>query len=326
MLRREFIAGIGGAAAWPVVARAQRATVPVIGVLLPALTREVEVSMDVFRHGLAEMGFVEGRIVSIEFRSADGHPERFPALAADIVARGAALIIAPTVNAAIAAKAATRTIPVVFHIGSDPIEVGLAASLNRPGGNVTGVTALAAEIAAKRVELMHQLTPAAKTIAILTGRADDRYNQAETRDMQAVAGALGLQVLVLHAIAENEIASAFAAMVEQKAGGLVVGATVFLAARYDQIIALAARHAIPTMFILDLPVRAGGLMSYGPDVFDGPRQAGLYAGRILKGEKPGDLPVLQPTKFHMALNLRTAKALGIEVPLAILLGADEVIE
>jgi putative ABC transport system substrate-binding protein len=256
--------------------------------------------MDGFRHGLAELGFVEGRNVSIEVRSADGHSERLPALAADIVARGPALIYATIGDAAIAAKAATQTIPVVFYMGGDPIEVGLVASLNRPGGNITGVTILSAEIAAKRVELMHQLAPAAKTIAMLTGRADDRYNQAETRDMQAVAGALGLQVLVLRAIAENEIASAFAAMVEQKAGGLVVGATAFLAARVEQIIALAARHAIPTMFIVDLAVRAGGLMSYGPDLADGYRQAGLYAGRILKGEKPGDLPVLQPTKIHMA--------------------------
>jgi putative ABC transport system substrate-binding protein len=269
------------------------------------------------------MGFIEGRNVTIVHRP--DHPSS-AALAADLVRQGVSLIFAPTAGAARAAKAATQTIPIVFFTGLDPIESGLVTSLNRPGGNVTGVAMLAIDIGPKRLDLLHKLVPTAPIIGMLTGPPGNLATEAYIRDMPSAAKALGLRVLPLHAQTDDDIAAAFGTLVEEKGGALLISAIVGLDARRDQVIALAARHAIPTMFFYGSSVRLGGLMSYGPDVPDATHRAGVYAGRILKGEKPTDLPVQQSTRFKLAFNLKTAKALGLEIPPTILALADEVIE
>ncbi len=320
MKRREFIAGLGGVAAWPLTALAQQQTKPTVIYLTlgPGLTPPEQV--EAFRRGLAQAGFSEGRDVTIEYHTADGHAERLPALAAEVVNRRPTAIFALTDPAASAAKAATQTIPIIFAAAADPVELGLVPSLNHPGGNLTGVAGLFTETATKRLELLHKAVPATQSIALLAGF------QAETRLMQSAAHTLGLRLQVINVTPDTEIAPIFATLAEQQIGAVVVGASAILRAKHDQIVLLAARFALPTMFAFVADVRAGGLISYGPVLNEVVRQCGAYTGRILKGEKPGDLPVVLPTKFEFAINLRTAKALGFQIPADVLALADEVIE
>ena len=324
MNRRDFVAGFAGAVAWPLLVRAQQQTKPIIGLLdtRPALEEFVEG----FRRGLAEVGFLNGRDVTIDYHTTGGHDDRLPALAADVVRRRPAAIFALTGISALAAKAATRDIPIIFVAANDPVELGLVASLNRPGGNLTGIAILGAEIAEKRLELLHKAVPATETIAMLVGPADSPYNPAETRHMQSAARVLGLRLLIINVTADREIAPVFSTLVEHQAGAILVGASQTVAAKRDQILSLAARFELPTMFLFNRDARAGGLLSYGPDLNETFRQVGAYTGRILKGEKPGDLPVVQPTKFEYVINLKTAKALGLTIPPNLLAIADEVIE
>jgi putative ABC transport system substrate-binding protein len=274
---------------------------------------------------LAEAGFSEGRDVTIEYHTADGL-ERLPALAADLVGRRPAAIIAGGLPQALAAKAATRDIPIIFQTSVDPVEVGLVASLNHPGGNLTGMVALGAEIAEKRLELLHKVAPATETIGVLVGPADNPYSLVETRNMQPAARILGLRLLVFNVTTDSEIAPAFATLVEHYAGAILVGVGSAVRARRDQILSHAARFALPTMFYDSSDARAGALLSYGPNILDEYRKVGIYAGRILKGEKPADLPVIRPTKFEFVINLKTAKALCLTIPPNLLAIADEVIE
>jgi putative ABC transport system substrate-binding protein len=324
MKRREFIAGLGSAAAWPFTVLAQQQTRPTViwfG-LTPASLEPVEA----FRRGLAQVGFSEGRDVTIEYHTADGHPERLPALASDLLRRRPTAIFAAGGPSASAAKAATQTIPIIFSVGADPVELGLVASLNHPGGNLTGVTSLATEIATKRLELLHKAVPATQSIALLVGPADIPNNQVETRLDQSAARTLGLRLQVINVTADTEIAPIFATFAAQQIGAIAVGGSEIVRTKRDQIVLLAARFALPTMFANRLDVRAGGLFSYTIDGLDIIRQAGAYTGRILKGEKPTDLPVVQSTKFEFIINLRTAKALGFQIPADVLALADEVIE
>jgi putative tryptophan/tyrosine transport system substrate-binding protein len=328
MRRRDFIAGLGLVGAWPLVARAQQPStaVPVVGWLdgqSPETSREL---LPAFRKGLAETGYVEGRNVIIEYRWAENDNDRLSALAADLVRRDVAVIVANQTSSALTAKAATQTIPIVFRIGSDPVALGLVASLNRPTGNLTGVALFGAEIAPKRLALLHELVPAIASIAMLVNPANPNYAQAETKDLQSAAHVLGVRVLVLNGGTESDIAAAFATLVEQKVSALLMSGDSFFATARQQILSLAARYAIPTMFENRAYVAAGGLLSYGTDRRDVDRQVGLYAGRILKGEKPADLPVVQPTKFDLVINLKTAKALGLTIPETLLATADEVIQ
>jgi putative tryptophan/tyrosine transport system substrate-binding protein len=326
MRRREFIAGLGGAAAWPVVARAQQPAMPVIGWLdlqSPEAARE---SVPAFQQGLAETGYVEGRNVVVEYRWAENHIDRLPALAADLVRRRVAVIVAVTTESALAAKAATPTIPIVFRVGSDPVEIGLVATFNRPAGNLTGIANLTTAIISKRLALLHELVPAIASIATLVNPANPRFTQIETRDLQAAAGVLGVRMLVLNGGTASDIAGAFATLVERQAGALLISADATFMASRDQITSLAARYAIPTMFADRASAAAGSLLSYGNDFPDVNRQVGVYTGRILNGGKPADLPVVQPTKFELVINLKTAKALGLTIPETLLATADEVIQ
>jgi putative ABC transport system substrate-binding protein len=320
--RRKFITLLGAAAAWPLTAAEQQQK-PTIGWLADALPPRD--SIDAFRRGLAEIGFLEGRDVTLEYHTTDGHSERLSPLVADLVLRRVAVIFAATTASAVAAKAATRTIPVVFQMGADPVELGLVTSLSRPGGNLTGAAVLAAEIAAKRLELLHKLVPATESIAMLAGPADP-YTQAETSNLQSAARTLGLRLLLPNATTESEIAAAFATLVERGAGAVLLTAHVQLVPRYDQIISVAVRNALPTMFYRSSAVRQGGLSSYGADENGTFRLAGAYTGRILKGEKPSDLPVQLATRFQFIINLKTARALWLEIPPLLLALADEVIE
>jgi putative tryptophan/tyrosine transport system substrate-binding protein len=274
---------------------------------------------------LAEVGFSEGRDVMVEYRTADGHEEQLPALAADIVRRRPAAIITLSGVPALAAKAATREIPIIFIASNDPVELGLVASLNRPGGNLTGVAIPGAEIAEKRLEVLHKAVPATETMALLIGPAASPLDQAEARHMQSAARTLGLRLLVFN-VMDIEIAVVFATLVEQRVGAILVGGSAIVSAKTDQILSHAARLGLPTMFAYSIVARAGGLLSYGPDFSEMARQVGAYTGRVLKGEKPGDLPVMQPTKFEFVINLKTANALGLTIPPNLLALADEVIE
>jgi putative ABC transport system substrate-binding protein len=325
MNRRAFISFAAAAAAWPRAARAQQA-MPVIGVLGATTAQGYAAQLAAFRRGLAEVGFVEGRDVAIEYRWAEDQYERLPELAADLVRRHVAVIATIGGNAAsVAAKAATRTIPVVFHGSVDPVEAGFVASLNRPGGNLTGVVTLNIDTGQKRLELMHELVPTASTIALLLNPTNT-VAETQTKDLQAAARTLGLELHVLHATTEREFEPAFADLMRLRAGGLVIGTDGFLVSSSEQLAALTLRHAVPAIFQYRAFVEAGGLMSYGGSVTDSYRLSGIYSGRILKGEKPGDLPVQQATKVELILNLKTAKALGLTVPLPLLGRADEVIE
>ena len=327
MRRREFITLLGGAAAaLPVAARAQQPAMPVIGCLLPETSEPFSTRVAAFRKGLNEAGFGEGRNVAIEYRWAEGQPDRLPALAADLVRRQVAVITATGGNgAAIAAKDATASIPVVFTTNDDPRKYGLVASLNRPGGNVTGVSWFSAELGSKRLALLHELVPGATTVALLVN-PNNAEAARQPADLQEAARTIGLQLVLLNATAAGDIDAAFAGMVQDRVGALVVGGDSFLLNRREQIIALAARHAVPTIYVNREMAGAGGLMSYGNSLTDAYRRAGLHTARILKGENPAELPVDQATKFELVINLRTAKALGLTVPDKLLVAADEVIE
>jgi|SRR5215831_9048393 len=323
--RREFIVGLG-AAGWPLLVRAQQRTRPTIAWLYNRPGGALPELDEGFRRGLAEVGFSQGGDVMVEYHTTDGHFERLPALAADLVRRKPSAIIAIGGTAALAAKTATPDIPIIFTAGNDPVDLGFVASLSRPGGNVTGVANLGAEIAEKRLELLHKAVPDAETIALLVGPADAVYNQTETGQMQSAARALGLRLLVFNVTADSEIAPVFATLVEHHAGAIVVGGATIVLSKRDQILSHAARFALPTMFPYSREVRAGALLSYGPDLRETSRQMGVYTGRILKGEKPADLPVMRPTKFELVINVKTAKALGLNMPRILLAMADEVIE
>jgi putative ABC transport system substrate-binding protein len=327
MRRRDFISLVGSAAAWPLAARAQQLAVPLVGFLQGASAWEYAPRVDAFRQGLSETGHVEGRNVLIEYRWGEGHYERLPALAADLVRRQPAVIFAGgVVDSARAAMAATTTIPIVFSVGGDPVELGLVPSLNRPGGNVTGVVTLSVELAPKRLELMHELVPAANSVGLLLN-PENRFNaETQSREVQAAARVLGLQVHVLNARTESEVTAAFETLAQLRAGALVVGSDAYFNSQNELISELAIRHAMPAIYQYREFAAAGGLMSYGTNLSDMYRQAGVYAGRILKGAKPADLPVQQATKVELIINLKTAKALGITVPITLLGRADEVIE
>ena len=328
MTRREFITLIGGAAvAWPLAARAQQPAMPVVGFLNVASTDGYRPMVTAFRQGLQESGYVEGRNVAIEFRWAEGQSDRLPAMAADLVHRPVTVIAAISAPAALVAKAATTTIPIVFETAFDPVRLGLVSSLNQPGGNVTGVTSLTMEVAPKRLELLHELIPTARVVALLVNPTDPApAAETNTRELQAAAHSLGLELHVLNASSERDFDAVFAKLIQLRAGGLVIGSHAFFTARSEQLAALTLRHAVPTVYQNRRFVAAGGLVSYGGSITDSYRLAGVYTGRILKGEKPADLPVQQGTKVELYINLKTAKALGITVPLPLLGRADEVIE
>jgi ABC-type uncharacterized transport system substrate-binding protein len=323
MRRREFITVLSSAAAWPLAARAQQAAMPVVGFLHPATFDTFAPLVAAFHQGLNEIGYIEGRSVAIDYRWGEGRYDRLPALAAELVRRQVTVIATPgSTPATLAAKAATSTIPIIFAVGSDPVEFGLVASLSRPGGNLTGVSMLAAEMAAKRLQLLGELVPNAAVIAVLVNPVSPTA-ETEKKSLISAAPLLGRQILFLNAGSEREIDAAFSTL---KAGALLVLPDAFFISRRDQITTLAARKSIPTMYHRREFAYAGGLTSYGDVLPDAYRQVGAYVGLILKGTKPADLPVVQPTKFELVVNLKTAKALGLEVPPTLLARADEVIE
>jgi putative tryptophan/tyrosine transport system substrate-binding protein len=324
MTRREFITLLGGAAACPLAARAQQPAMPVVGFLRSASIADATNLVTAFRQGLKESGYVEGENVAIEYRSAENDHDKLMAVVSDFARRPVAVIVG-NLDAAVAAKTATTTVPIVFATGSDPVNDGLVASLNRPGGNVTGASFFGAVVGAKRLEQLRQLVPSATTIAVLGG-PEVSGTVAERNDVQASAQAIGQQLIVLDVSSDREIETAFSTFVQRRAGALLVGAGAFMFSNRDQIVALAARHALPASYSNREFAVAGGLMSYGASITDAYRQVGIYAGRILKGEKPGDLPVTQSTKFELVINLKTAKSLGLTVPLTLQVAADEVIE
>jgi len=321
MRRRDFIAGLGGAVAWPLAARAQQPAMPVVG-WLDSTAASTADRLGAFRRGLSETGYVEGRNVAIEFRFAGDQLDRLPGLAADLVRRQVAAIVVNTATTVLAAKTATSTIPIIFVSGADPVEAGFVTSVNRPGGNVTGVSFTTGPLNPRRLQLLHELVPKPAVIAALM----DSNSQTQYRDLEASARALGRQILIVNAGTENEIDAAFATIVQAGAGALFVGTGPFYVSRRRQIVALAARHALPSSFSLREFVVDGGLMSYGTSDTDAYRRGGLYVGRVLKGEKPGDLPIELPTRYELVFNLATAKALRLEIPAKLLALADEVIE
>jgi putative tryptophan/tyrosine transport system substrate-binding protein len=324
--RREFISLLGGAVvAWPLAARAQQPAMPVVGFLNSQSPGVYAPMAAAFHQGLSEIGFVEGQNVAIEYRWAQGRSDRLRALAAELVRRHVALIVAAGSSSALAAKAETTTLPIVFSAAVDPVALGLVASLDRPGGNVTGVTNLSVELVQKQVEMLHELVPTATVTAALLNPTFPG-SESQSRDLQAPARKLGLELHVLHASTERDFEPIFAAMVQLRAGMLVIGADPFFFGHRDQIAALAIRHRMPAIFFLREFATVGGLMSYGPIVTESYRQVGIYAGRTLKGEKSADLPVMQSTKFQLVINLNTAKALGLEIPPTLLARADEVIQ
>jgi putative tryptophan/tyrosine transport system substrate-binding protein len=326
--RRDFITLLGGAvAAWPVVARAQKAAMPVIGLLgVTSFDRSAE-RLRVFRQGLKENGYIEGENVAIEYRWAEGQYERLPALAADLVRRKVSVIVSTEgATAAFAAKAATATIPIVFAVSDDPVRLGLVASLARPGGNLTGINFVSAELAAKRLELLRELVPGAKGVALLVNPADTASTETMLREVGPAARAIGWQVQVLNAATSDEIDAVFATFVRGRPDALFVGSTPFYTSRRVQLVQLTARHAVPAAYVGRQFVEIGGLMSYGANLTDAWRQLGLYTGRVISGTKVADLPVVQASKFELVINARTAKMLDLSVPPALLAIADEVIE
>ena len=326
MRRRHFITLVGGAAAgWPLAARAQQAAMPVIGFLHGASSEGYKPMVASFSQGLKEAGYVDGQNVAIEFRWAEGHFDRLPAMAADLVRRQVAVIVAGGTPAAFAAKAATSIIPTVILVGSDPVQLGFVGSLNRPEGNVTGLAILTVELEAKKLELLHELLPAATAIALLVNPANV-LSQSETKDVEDAARSLGVRLHILNASTESQIDAAFAGLAELRAAALMVSVDTFLNNSRGQIVALAARYAVPAVYGVRDFVNAGGLMSYGTDLVDVYRQQGIYAGKILKGAKPTDLPIQQVTRVALIINLKTAKTLGLTFPTTLLGRADEVIE
>jgi putative ABC transport system substrate-binding protein len=324
MKRREFIIGMAGAAAWPVAVRGQQTAMPVIGFLRTGTFFDVPSRMSAFHQGLKEAGFVEGQNVAIEYRSDEGQASRLPLLVADLLRRQLALLVGNT-PAALAAKASNTTLPIVFTTGGDPVRDGLVASLNRPGGNVTGVSFMSTLIGTKQLGLLRELLPGAAHIAML---ADPNWplTAQYVSEVRAAASATKLQLELLNVSSDREIETAFTTLVQRGADALLCGVGGFLLSKQDRIVALAARHRIPTIYVFGEAVGAGGLISYAPSFTEAFRQAGIYAGRIIKGEKPGDLPVVLPTKFELLINLKTAKALRLEIPDRLLALADEVIE
>jgi putative tryptophan/tyrosine transport system substrate-binding protein len=324
--RREFVATLGGAAAWPLAAHAQQPAMPVVGFLSPGSAAAFSSRTDAFRRGLNETGYTEGRDVAIEYRWADGHFDHLPALVADLVQRRVTVLAVGGGPApALAAKAATSEIPILIVTGDDPVKYGLVASLNRPGGNITGAAFFSTTLAAKRLELVRQLVPASDGVALLVN-PNNVESVNEARDLKAAAQAVGQQTTVLRAGNASELDAVFADVAQPRIKAILVGSDAFFVVLRDQLVALAARYAVPTMYPIREFVVTGGLVSYGNSIPDAYRQIGLYAGRILKGEKPADLPVAQPTKFELVINLKTAKALDLTIPPGILAIADEVIE
>jgi len=324
--RREFITLLGGAAAaWPIATRAQQATMPVVGFMTGGSPGPLRRQIAAVHEGLKEAGYVDGQNVMLEWRFAEGQLDRFPAFAAELVRRQVAVLIATSPAGALAAKQATTTIPIVFSVGDDPIKSGIVDSLHRPGGNLTGVYQFASGLEAKRLNLLHDLVPQVTTIAAMVHPSSPGA-ETQARDMEEAASRLGVQLVILTANTESEFATAFATLVQRQAGALVVCASPFFNSRRQQLVLMATSHKVPAIYEWRDFAEAGGLMSYGTSLSDAYRQAAVYAGRILKGTKPGDLPVVQSTKFEFVINLNAAKALGLEVPPTLLARADEVIE
>lgn len=327
MKRREFITLVGGAAAtWSFAGLAQQPAMPVVGFINAASPEPYARMSSAFLKGLSETGYVENQNVKIEYRWAQGEIDRLPVLVTDLVRREVAVIAATGTPAALAAKAATTTIPIVIEMGNDPVQLGLVASLSRPGGNVTGVAQLATEVAPKRLELLHEMIPKARTVALFVDPTDSVVFENTTRGVQAAARSLGLELHVLNVSTDRDLDAVFANLIELRAGGLVISGGQFFNSRSKRLAAMALQHAVPAIFPYVDFAAAGGLMSYGTSITDAYRLAGIYTGRVLKGEKPADLPVQQATKVELIINLKTARALGITVPMSLIGRADEVIE
>jgi len=326
MKRREFITLLGGAAAWPLAARAQQPAMPVVGFLNTRAPEQDAHLLAAFRQGLKDTGYVERENVAIEYRWAENQMDRLPELAAELVHRAAAVIVATNTSSALVAKAATTTIPIIFIAGEDPVRLDLVASLARPGGNLTGINFFSAELTAKRLELLRELVPAATRVTVLVNPANATVTESTVRGVEAAAQAMGLQIQVLNASTSREIDTAFATFVHERPDAVFVGVDPFLNSRRAQLVNLASRHAVPATFANRDFAEIGGLMSYGTNIADAFRQIGVYTGRILKGAKPADLPVVQASKFELVINAQTARMLGLTVPTTLLASADEVIE
>jgi putative tryptophan/tyrosine transport system substrate-binding protein len=327
MRRREFVSLLGAATAWPLAAYGQQAAkLPILGFVGSDSPDPYAIRLRAFRLGLKATGFTEGQNVAIEYRWAEGHNDKLPALTADLVARQVAVIVAPTTPSVLAAKAATKTIPIVFFTAGDPVDLGLVTSLSRPDSNLTGATTLTLEVGPKWLQLMHEMVPNATSLALLINPTSPNLAQTQSRDLQAAARSRGLQLHVLRASTEQDFDTVFASVSQLRAGGLVISSDSFFFSRSDQLAALAVRHAVPTIFGFREFVAAGGLMSYGGSLTESFRWVGVYAGRILKGENLASLPVQQSTRIELFINLKTAQALGLEVPPTLLTRADDVIE